>query len=219
MSFRDFIFDKSVLLLGPASYMQENKINPNFDDYDTIIKLNKMVEKNYYYSNFDNDRCDVLYHCLDINIPNGDLPYKINAWVKSGVRHLRITHPPVTPYYKNNLDRFYYLNKDVNIKNSCVGIRDFVSVVEGSNTSPNAGTIAIYDILQNNPKSLSIKGITFCKTPYTNGYKEDTFDKNKKSQHDPDKQICFFKKLLNLNNETITIDKELEMLLNNLEKK
>ena len=49
MSFRDFIFDKNVLLLGPASYMQESEINPNFDDYDTIIKLNKMnVLENFY---------------------------------------------------------------------------------------------------------------------------------------------------------------------------
>ena len=51
MNFNNFVENKRVLLLGPASYMQENKINPNFDDYDTIIKLNKMVEKNYYYSN------------------------------------------------------------------------------------------------------------------------------------------------------------------------
>ena len=213
MCFKDFIFDKNVLLLGPASYMQENKINPNFDDYDTIIKLNKMVEKNYYYSNFNNDRCDVLYHCLDINIPNGDLPYKINTWVNSGVKHVRITHPPVTSYYKNNLERFYYLNKDKNMKNSCVGIQDFISIVNRSNTSPNAGTIAIYDILQNNPKSLSIKGITFCKTPYTNGYKESVFDKNKKSQHNPDKQILFFKSLLKEYKNIIQIDEQLERII------
>ena len=81
-------------------------------------------------------------------------------------------------------------------------------------TLPNAGTIAIFDLLSNNPSKLTIRGITFCKTPYSEGYKEEIFYRKKtKSQHDHDKQLLFFSKFYQNNYERIDIDEELDSIL------
>jgi hypothetical protein len=213
--FKKIIEGKNVLLLGPASYLKDKVCDIRFGDYDLVVKINKMVEKSSFSSEEFEVRNDILYHCLDINIPNGDMPYSIKTWINKGVKHLRITHPPVTHYYARNISRFIDLNKELKIPSSIVSRNVFESICMESKTSPNAGTIAICDLLSNNPSTLSIKGITFCKTPYSEGYKEDVFYNNKKrtNQHDHDKQIIFFKSIFEKNNNVIKIDSELESIL------
>jgi len=210
-NFRQMIEGKKVLLVGPAAYLGDKSLNLDLSKFDLIVKINKMVEKSSFSNEVLNSRNEVLYHCLDINIKNGDLPYDIDTWVKKKVKHLRITHPPVTHYYNNNLISFYNLNKNFNLENSVVSKELFFTIQEKTGTSPNAGTIAICDLLYNNVMSLHIIGMTFCKTPYSQGYKEQIFydNKNKNNQHDHDKQILFFKKLLKEYKEKIIIDDEL----------
>ncbi|MHA1942152.1 MAG: hypothetical protein ACW97P_10570, partial [Candidatus Hodarchaeales archaeon] len=178
MNFKDMIEGKNVLLLGPASYLRDKKIDLSLDDYDVVVKINKMVEKNVLQSSLCN-RNEILYHCLDINIPNGDLPYDTELWLNRGVKHLRITHPPITAYFRNNINRFNNIPQDKRPKHSIVDSETFVWIKRGCKTLPNAGTIAIFDLLANNPSKLTIRGVTFCKTPYCDGYKEDVFYKKK----------------------------------------
>lgn len=209
-NFRKIIEGKDVLLLGPASYLRDRVHDIRFDDYDLVVKINKMVEKLLFSSEEFEIRNDILYHCLDINIPNGDMPYSIRTWINKGVKHLRITHPPVTHYYARNISRFIDLNKELKIPNSIVSRGVFEFVCRESKTSPNAGTIAICDLLNNNPSTLDIKGITFCKTPYADEYRKNI---GKKSQHDPDKQVLFFKEIYKNNKNKIKIDNELASIL------
>ena len=215
MEFNHFIKNKKVLLLGPASYFTSFNYKDDFTRYDTIVKINKMVEKPMLATEYLNTRNEVLYHNIDINIPNGDPPYEIEKWINKGVKHLRITHPGVTHYYSNNIQRFLHLNKQYNISFSIVEAETFNAVKRDSNTSPNAGTIAIYDIMNNEPKELRIKGITFCKTPYGNGYKEDVWykNKNRSNQHNHNNQLKAFRTFYQSNQDTIILDDELIEIL------
>lgn len=214
MSFKSLIEGKKVLLLGPAKHIIEPKNTQDYLDFDVVVKLNKMVEKVSFLDNGLNYKNDVLYHCLDINIPNGDLPYSIDEWKKRRVKHLRITHPPITNYYHNNITRFNKLNQKYKICNSLVSANHFFELQNKCDTSPNTGTIAIYDLTKQNPKELHIRGITFNKTKYTNDYKEKIFFERKtKSQHNADKQLNFFINFYKENSSVLFLDQELKSIL------
>ena len=211
------IGNKNVLLLGPASYLRDKKINLSLNDYDVVVKINKMVEKNVLQPPLDS-RNEILYHCLDINIPNGDLPYDTETWINRGVKHLRITHPPIKAYYRENIHRFNNIPQDKKPTHSVVSDETFVWIERECKTPPNAGTIAIFDLLANGPSKLTIRGITFCKTPYSDGYKEDIFYKKRtKSQHDHDKQLSFFAKFYKNNKQLLDMDEELENIIGRYE--
>ncbi|MDB2489840.1 hypothetical protein N9W68_00545 [Candidatus Pelagibacter bacterium] len=208
MNYRSLIEGKKVLLLGPASYLKDKINEIDLNKYDVIVKLNKMVEKPSLPESL-NDRNDILYHCIDINIANGDT-YDVKTWSEKKVGHLRIPMPAINSYYHNNIERFNRINEIYKIESSIIKPETYLFVKNNSNTSPNTGTVAIYDLLINNPQELRIAGMTFCKTPYIKGYKEQVFYNNKrKSQHDHDKQILFFKKMLKEYKEKIIIDDEL----------
>ena len=219
MSFKSIVENKRILLLGPAPHIHDEGIVSDFREYDLVVKINKMVEKINFDTEELNQKNDILYHCLDVNLSNGDVLYSIEEWMKKKVKHLRITHPPVTNYYLNNIKRFLHLNQKKNIDFSIVEAKDFAELSSACDTSPNAGTIAIYDLLKQNPKELSIRGITFIKGGYIKGYKEDIFYENynkSKRNHNPDKQLHFFKTLYEKNKKTITLDKKLHEIVYNL---
>jgi hypothetical protein len=170
MSFRDYIFEKNVLLLGPASYLYDGSFNEDLDNYDVVVKINRMVETELC-KNFINDRCDVLYHCIDIAPKYGMFQYDLE-FIKKRVKQIRIPYPAVIPYYNNNIRNFLYFNREIDMPYSIVEQQVYVDLHQKcSNTSPNTGTIIIYDLLQQNPKSLTIKGITMFDGGYEHKYR------------------------------------------------
>jgi len=88
---------------------------------------------------------------------------------------------------------------------------------ECDGTLPSTATLAIADLINQGPKTLDIRGITFGKTGYCDRYKNDQWRKNapnraRTTKHNPDKQIEFFKLLLKKHN-FILIDEELKNVL------
>ena len=170
MNFKDMIEGKEVLLLGPAPYLYDGKFSKDLGDYDAVVKLNRMVETNLC-EDFKNDRCDILYHCLDVNVGHGMTQYSLE-FIKKKIKHLRIPYPPINPYYMNNINRFKRLNEAYRIEHSCISSEEYSDLFNScGNTSPNTGTIAIYDILNQKPKSLMIKGITMFDGGYNSNYR------------------------------------------------
>ena len=167
MQFKQFIEGKKILLLGPAPHILEYGKIADHEEYDTVVKLNKMVEN----LNLDTNN-DILYHCLDVNPSIGDELYSIDKWISKDVRHLRISPPPIKQYYKNNINRFLFLNKN-RINYSIMKAESYNELIQMcGNSIPNTGTTAIYDIMHHNPKVLSIRGITFFKGGYADTYKK-----------------------------------------------
>lgn len=169
MNFKDIIEGKKVLLLGPASYLYDGTFKEDLNDYDVVVKLNRMVESDIC-KDFTNDRCDVLYHCLDVAPQYGMFQYDL-ALLKKKIKHLRVPYPGTTRYFERNIMNFKDLNKKYGAEFSVIEKNTFLEVQDGCKSLPNIGTIAIYDILCNNPKKMTIKGITMFDGGYNKEYR------------------------------------------------
>ena len=221
MSFENFIKDKKVLLIGPAPYLYDGSVLEKIPEYDTIVRLNRSIEMIEELVKYTGKRTEVLYHCIDIAPEQGNYDYSVQSWKDKGVQHVRIPYPPINVHYARNLNIFQSKNNNT-IENSIVEIKTFSEIKQGcNNTSPNTGTVAIIDILENNPKSLHISGLTFLKGKkiYMDGYrdvingeelvrKQNSVYKN----HSIDFQIEFLKKKLD-KYSNITYDKEVSEVL------
>lgn len=212
-AFQSLIRDKRVLLLGPAKHILIPENTEDFRDFEVVVKLNKMVEKSSFLDEDLNNRNDILYHCLQVDIPNGDMPYSLEEWKRRGVRHVRIPFSGTTLHYRMNINRFLQKNKNLGLEFSICPTREFEDLnVLCNNTLPSTGIAAINDLLLRSPSELCIRGLTFMETPYCEEYKNEKWHKNTKNRkkttkHDPNKQLEYFKKLY-LNNN-ITLDREL----------
>lgn len=161
---------KKVLLLGPASYLYDGTFQEDLNDYDVVVKLNRMVETDIC-KDFKNDRCDVLYHCLDISPQNGNFKYDLHFIKNKGVYHIRAPFPPLWSWAKNMLDIFEKENNSM-IDYSIVDEKFYRYLkLQCNNTMPNTGTIAIFDILRFIPETLTIYGITMFKGGYDKSYR------------------------------------------------
>jgi len=220
-TFNKLISNKKVLLLGPAPHILEPQNTSDFRDFDIIVKLNKMVEKASFVDSELNDRNDVLYHCLQVDLPNGDDPYSVEEWQSKGVKHLRIPFTGATAHYRMNINRFIGSNLSVGIKFSTMPIKVFNQLcVDCDNTLPSTGILAINDLFLQGPSVLDIRGLTFGNTGYSKDYKNERWHKNEShrkrtTKHNLKKQIVFFKRLYQ-NSTNIIIDKQLKEALDNV---
>jgi hypothetical protein len=192
------------------------------EQYDTVVRLNRSVEMLEQLKKYVGARTDVLYHCIDIAPEQGNFDYSLEEWKNKGIKHVRIPYPPVNFHYMKNINVFQYKNKSKIMDNSIIDI-DLYSRIkdECGNTSPNTGTIAIIDILNNSPKTLHISGLTFLKGEklYVDGYRdminsEDLVRKqnSKYKNHSIDLQVNFLKKELK-NYDNITYDDEVKQII------
>ena len=221
MSFENFIKDKKVLLIGPAPYLYDGSILEKIPEYDTVVRLNRSIEMIEELAKYTGKRTEVLYHCIDIAPEQGNYDYSVQSWKDKGVQHVRIPYPPVNFHYAKNISIFQNKNNNI-IENSIVEIGTFSQIKQGcNNTAPNTGTIAVIDILENNPKSLHISGLTFLKGKkiYMDGYRDVTNSEElvRKQNaiyknHSIDYQIDFLKKeLKNYNN--VLYDNQVKQVL------
>ena len=75
MIFEDYIKDKSIALVGPASYMVGSGHGNEIEQHDVVIRLNRGIELVENYPNDIGTRTDVLYSCL-IEKPGNAGPYQ-----------------------------------------------------------------------------------------------------------------------------------------------
>lgn len=219
MNFKKLIKGEKVLLLGPAPHILEPNSTKDWGDFDVIVKVNKMVEKGGFIDEKLNNRTDILYHCMHIDNGNGDEPYCVKTWKEKGVKHVRMPISGASMLFVMNNIRFIQINKRYNLDFSVSPVSVYDELCRNcGNTAPNTGIAAINDLLLNGPNILDIRGFTFMKSGYMEGYKNKRWVENKKrreksTSHRPEKQIEFFKKLLS-DNKNIKIDKELQEAIN-----
>lgn len=213
--FSKLINNKKVLLLGPAPHVFDPENTKDFEDFDVIVKVNKMVEKAEFEDENLNNRTDVLYHCMQIDLSNGDDPYSVEEWSNRGVKHVRMPFVGPEYHYKKNNNRFLKINSQFKIEFSLSSVDTFSYACEMcGGTLPSTGVLAINDLVQQNPLLLDIRGFTFGKTGYSKNYKNERWHNNKENRerttkHRVDEQIKFVRNILKENNNII-IDKEME---------
>jgi len=224
MKFAQFIKDKKVLLIGPAPYLMDGSILKKIAQYDTIVRLNRSVEMLEQLGRYTGTKIDILYHNIHISPEQGSFDYSLESWKRNGVKHVRIPYPPLpsSPNYIKNINIFQSKNANNILDSSIVEINLFNKIRKGcNNTSPNTGTIAIIDILENKPEVLHISGITFQKGKkiYMDGYRdvvnsEELVRKQNAiyRNHSIDCQLQFLKKELK-KYDNVIYDKEVKSVL------
>jgi hypothetical protein len=231
MEYEQFVKNKSVALVGPAKYLSNSNLGSEIDEHDIVIRLNRGYEITELYKKDIGSRTDVLYSCLIERHGNAG---KINPNTLVKKHEIKyIVAPPHSDFkgishktvFHNLVDR----NK-VNEISKLIPIRivDHVfhtKLAQKVNCKPNTGFMAIYDILNHNPSTLSIYGFSFYLDGFMAGCKsgileeegkteEEFADKCFNSKRHIQKNMWEYAKKTLLGKKNIRLDKTLNIILN-----
>lgn len=141
--------NKKILLLGPAPYVVNKKYDPK--KYDIVCKVNHTYR--LPISGFET--FDVLYTSVYTDRKLGDYNWD---WDNINADYLKLVYPAHLSFQRSIQARFESQNVSIPWENVDTGL--YKELEKEILTRPNTGTIAIYDILKSDFKSLHISGIT-----------------------------------------------------------
>ena len=177
--FYSMINSKNVVLVGPAAYLEGSNYGNSIDKNDVVVRINRSYETCEKIPEDVGSRTDILYSCLlETNRNAGILDFeKIK---KSGTKLIcapgfnRIwpeypngiyaTHPEISSATWNKINASGY-----NVRLVFESID--TALKKETQTRPNTGFLAIFDILACQPKSLSLHGFTFYLDGFIKGSK------------------------------------------------
>lgn len=180
-NYSEFITNKSIALVGPADYLslikEENlkKIN----SCDVVVRINCGFNLIKDHPGILGTRTDFLYNTLLDDCINGGV-IDVQEISKSGIKHIRTVPKSdlkgiATGNEPNiNKDETYakiqWLQQHCNIETSMVDYKFFNDISRKVDCRPTTGVVAIYDILNFNPKSLYVCGFSFYLGGVMKGY-------------------------------------------------
>lgn len=206
----NFLRNKKVIIVGPASYL-ENSLKKDFiNSFDIVVRLNNSFNIPETSVKDIGDRTDVLYHCLwGPHFPNS-IPL-----LKSKIKILKTSYPNIAPF-SFDIERFIKINSG-RIPYEIYEIQKYKDLFESVGSRPNTGTMAIFDLLSYDIDSLHISGITMFRGGYISNYRKQFMHKSREQVqkeneihkvHDIQQQINFLKKILT--HDIITMDQEVK---------
>ena len=168
----NMIYNKNVVICGPAPYLNELNNGEIINRSDTVIRVNKGHNLTKDPKHFGS-RTDILYHCVCENDENGG---KITKQMLKEIKIIVAAFPNLKPSDKTsfpngNKNKFIKLKKKIKPKMSVIGKKFYINLEKIIGCRPNTGIIAISHILRHNPKSLYITGFTFFKDGYSKLYR------------------------------------------------
>lgn len=200
--FKDFIENKKIIIIGPASYLKQNPIADKIDEFDTIIRVNSSIDLVEKIPHIVGEKTDIVHATVAVDPSTNTNHRKIDFWIKKEIKHLRISPPGIKPSWLANIRTFEELNRN-RLDYSIVNPHKYMNYVkECRNTIPNTGFTAILDCLEYNPEQVHISGITFFKGGYMSEYGISSISEkqvrelfSRVQNHDIDEQINFFRKI------------------------
>ena len=163
----ELIKGKSVAIVGPAAYMKDSELGEEIDAHDLVVRINRSIETTKQYPKDVGTKCQILYSCLIETAQNAG---KIN------VHELRddygvefVVAPPESDIkgVSRQTNLHYMVNKEtVSNLMSLMPLRVVeasfhTALAEHVDCRPNTGFMAIYDLMQQQLKSLSVYGFSF----------------------------------------------------------
>ena len=175
--YASFLENKTVALVGPASYLTKLEIGDLINSYDIVVRVNRGLELIKDYEKNLGSRTDILYNC-GIKSPDNGGSLDCEFYKQKGVKWIstiphsdyngKCTANNLNPmvdekFIKQSRKDFsfhlmdWHLYSDLNKKVKC---------------RSNTGFAAIFDLLNHNPKSLLICGYSFYLDSFAKGYKK-----------------------------------------------
>ena len=228
--FAKLIADKTVAIVGPASYLTNSGLGEEIDNHQVVVRINRSYESVDKFSKDIGTRTDILYSCLIEKNANAG---KINpvALQQMGVK--QIVAPPASDMKGlanvTKLHGLIDLNK-AKILNELIGLRVVDHHFHNQlslkvDCRPNTGYVAIYDLLRFRPKKLGIYGFSFYLDGFMDGVKSGIeVEQNKtpeqftlqcfNSKRHVQKNMWEYAKKTLLKTDNVQLDPILEKILN-----
>ena len=207
-------------VIGPASSAYEEENGEYIDNFDVVVRINRalwQMEKKDHETKYVGSKTTLLFHQLmEESLHTGELNYELLH--KYGLEHLVFSRSTtrsglrkVMQYYAAYPDAYpiTLLDKDL-----------YARLSEPFNTprlKPTNGYNALFTVLESNFRELYISGITFYRTPYAKGYRDNADSYQQlldKGWHNPDIEFKNFKKKLNsIRRKNVILDRGLESIL------
>jgi len=168
-SFSNLIRDKVVTLVGPAAYLSGAGRGIEIDDCDIVVRVNRGIEITERDSIDVGRRTDVLYSCLLETSRNaGEI--QISLLKRAKVQMICIPGFKRTNFFGQlsygshgeiNDDTWAKLRSSNLYPPRIVPEKIAMDLEVATQTRPNTGFLAIYDILEARPRTLRITGFSF----------------------------------------------------------
>tara|TARA_B110000495_G_C22998256_1_gene588822 strand:- start:169 stop:960 length:792 start_codon:yes stop_codon:yes gene_type:complete len=175
--YREFLKGKTVVVVGPADHVNDRD---KIDSHDVVVRLNKSIELVEKKPEKYGRKTNIVY-CAETNCygtTNKVKEHKVNfiKFTFPKIENEDLVHPLGNHVIKSYKDLQFDDNMLMTKKD------EYLEFEKELQTRPNCGTLAIWDLLKYDIKSLYITGITFNMTSYSKDYREGSkikADKNK----------------------------------------
>tara|TARA_Y100000593_G_C4288732_1_gene327082 strand:- start:603 stop:1376 length:774 start_codon:yes stop_codon:yes gene_type:complete len=228
---------KRVVLVGPAPYLLNTNMGPSINEYDVIGRVNDIIPSEDLQSDYGN-RTDIMFHnCGTVWMPG--LKRKIEKaqpafenlkMVVCGATKAKHTDTAYLQwpdnYVSDVVKNFESLNQH-QIPFYWVGVKDYRTLYNRVGVEINSGMAAIMILLHYPIKELLVTGFTFFlggtaeEDLYYKGHWDEAEADRKTNfgissghgRHANERQIVYFKELLQKHQGTLYIDDKLKELL------
>lgn len=208
--------NKRVAIIGAADSLLEEKNGHYIDTFDHVIRINKSIIN----WNKDNEektgtKTTILIHTFKENYDSGgELNFEL--FKKHHIKYLLsarndfLQKRRIFNAYKKYLVPFKTFILKASVAKKCeIGFGKYL---------PTNGYRAIHMVLNSNPKEVYISGITFYKTPYIEGYRDNkkTLDPNVNQHreiHNADLEFENFMKMIANTSFPVNFDSKLSEIV------
>ena len=223
--FNHYLKDKSVVIVGPAGYMENSKKGDKIDSYDIVVRLNNgWLPTESMYEDVGK-RTTVRWHS-GAEWPNTGGMWEIDKMLKYGVEYACIQYPKYLDYFHKDIKNFESRNEEFNMPfHNWSDLELYLSFHHYLGTRLSVGMAAVTDILFYDIKELHVSGFSFYAHKgghdwmpgiKPEGYFLDDYDKEKHTfiNHAQIPQMKLLRALQTLDNR-LSFDIETEEILQN----
>lgn len=220
--FRNYVKDKRIAIVGPASSAKHEANGTYIDSFDIVVRINKQWRIPPDLHKYVGKRVDILYHCLNFRETcGGELNY---PYLKKTVKYIVSPYPFInndkhrdTMFHgEYQLEQFYRFYMESNgIPFLPISNKLYNEVDKHIQTRMNSGFSAIIHLLSLPIKELYIKGFSFFLDGYMPEYRGDfIYNDYMKRNHDQLRQFKLFKSILEKDSR-VKVDKVLQYIIEN----
>lgn len=168
-SFKKFIENKRVIIVGPSYTTSKCYLGKFIDNFDVIVRLNKSLPIRNNMKIHIGSRTDILYNSLNKTDDPGRNNFSPLFLKKNNVKFLRCSYPPKQPFLADI--QYYYIRHKNSFNFSHIDLNYYNKLEKSMYTRPYTGTCAIADLMKYNLKELYVMGIDFYTYKYVYSYK------------------------------------------------
>lgn len=159
--FNHYLKDKSVIIVGPASYMEGTKRKEFIESFDIVIRLNNGWLPKEFMVEDVGSRTDIRWHS-GAEWPNTGGMWDMDKMIDHGVKYACIQYPKNLDYFHNDIKKFEKINQKYNMPfHNWSDLELYLSFHHYLGTRLSVGMAAVTDIMFYDIKKLHVSGFSF----------------------------------------------------------